>query len=984
MSNAVHMGSKISKRYCTFAGILVLVGAIAWLVLPVKSVAAPKTAPANLALKAKAAASSSFSGAYLAKFACDGKIPAAGGRRDLNQAWVAKGNNHPKGVTFKLQWAKPVSIAEVVYYGRTGFDWRENWKDYEVYLDDAKVRVAKGKLLCGHGPQRIKLAKPQKAASLTLLFKSSHGGPNPGASEIQIYSTTPSDKLLGKFSKPRHTSPGQVSVPEIEGSTELAAKLKSGKLGFTKMMVVQRHHIRCSHVYTYHCEGQKNGGGLFIYDVTNGKKTKLLDTADGQILGADLSYDGKTILFSWRKPESKFYQLYTIGVDGSGLKKLTEGEHYNYDASWMPDDRIVFLSTRVTQAAYCFFTPVGILFTMNADGSDQKKISSNYLNDFTPAVMNDGRIVYGRWEYVDRPAIPIQGLWTINPDGTMLQGYFGNRVLDPASFIEPQAIPGSKNILCTLTGHNGSCRGAIGIINPDHGSNAQEAIKNITPEIRLRGVTRSSNGPRGPYQTPFPIDEKYFMVSYDGTLLLRDYDRTEQAIALAPDGLGFYNPRPLRKRHRPPTPPSNLPKKPGGKWAYVYMQDVYNGLEPHVKRGEVKQIAVVKEIRRSLISSPGIYRPHFDFQRVLVSCGATYVPKRLMGYAKVEEDGSASFKVPAEQPIYFMALDAQGRAVQRMRSFTHLMPGEKQSCVGCHANRNYATPPNRDKRPIALLRAPQDLVTPEWGEVAFDYASIVQPVLDKNCIKCHNAKKRPKGLDLSGDRTELFNMSYEMLARKNQGRTGSPYISWIPSYNGHEWNILEVTPKKWGSPVSKLADQILSGHPDEKGKPRITLDEAGKRRILAWIDLNVPYYATADTAHPELPACRRVTPPKLKSVMDDVYARRCAACHTAKNVKLQKPWQPPNSRSKWGEVGLRIENPHLNYFMLAPLAKAAGGLGVCGQDVFKSAADPDYKAILKTFESTDKLLKQRPRMDMPGAKAASCCESGYFSKPVKH
>ncbi|MDP7287754.1 MAG: discoidin domain-containing protein, partial [Phycisphaerae bacterium] len=272
MSNAVHMGSKISKRYCTFAGILVLVGAIAWLVLPVKSVAAPKTAPANLALKAKAAASSSFSGAYLAKFACDGKIPAAGGRRDLNQAWVAKGNNHPKGVTFKLQWAKPVSIAEVVYYGRTGFDWRENWKDYEVYLDDAKVRVAKGKLLCGHGPQRIKLAKPQKAASLTLLFKSSHGGPNPGASEIQIYSTTPSDKLLGKFSKPRHTSPGQVSVPEIEGSTELAAKLKSGKLGFTKMMVVQRHHIRCSHVYTYHCEGQKNGGGLFIYDVTNGKK----------------------------------------------------------------------------------------------------------------------------------------------------------------------------------------------------------------------------------------------------------------------------------------------------------------------------------------------------------------------------------------------------------------------------------------------------------------------------------------------------------------------------------------------------------------------------------------------------------------------------------------------------------------------------------------------------------------------------------------
>ena len=112
-----------------------------------------------------------------------------------------------------------------------------------------------------------------------------------------------------------------------------------------------------------------------------------------------------------------------------------------------------------------------------------------------------------------------------------------------------------------------------------------------------------------------------------------------------------------------------------------------------------------------------------------------------------------------------------------MRSFTHLMPGEKQSCVGCHADRNYAAPRSRRTRPTALLREPQDIVTPEWGEVPFDYASIVQPVLDKNCIKCHNAKERPKGLDLSGDRTELFNISYEMLARKNQGRTGSPYIS---------------------------------------------------------------------------------------------------------------------------------------------------------------------------------------------------------------
>ena len=118
-------------------------------------------------------------------------------------------------------------------------------------------------------------------------------------------------------------------------------------------------------------------------------------------------------------------------------------------------------------------------------------------------------------------------------------------------------------------------------------ANAQAAIRNLTPEIRLRGVRHSSNGPRGPYQTPFPVDSQYFLVSHDGTLLLRDYDCTEQAVALEPDGLGFYNPRPLRKRHRPPMHASTLPETTEDQkdpWAYVYLQDVYNGLEPQAKR----------------------------------------------------------------------------------------------------------------------------------------------------------------------------------------------------------------------------------------------------------------------------------------------------------------------------------------------------------------------------------------------------------------
>ena len=969
-------------------------GVAATLVLAAQSWAG---APENLAPQAKIAADSEFNDQYQARLVADGVVPEPMGQDDVGRAWVVQGRTHGQKARITFEWPQPVTVAEIIYFGRTGWHWGENWKDYEVYLDDSAAPAAKGALKAGHGGQRIALKAPAQARKLAIQFLSSYGGPNPGASEIQVFAAKLPEAALGKFIPPNPYDAQAPPPPQVEESADLARRLKAGELGFTKLVLAQRHHITCSHVYTYHCEGQRDGGGLVVCDVTDGSLKQLVDSAEGQISSCDLSYDGKTIVFSWRRKGSPFYQVWSIGADGgdwgpvarslpaagklpsgsrraASLTQLTHGDHHNYDAAWLPDGRIVFLSSRISQAAYCFFTPVGILYTMNADGSNQQRISANYLNDFTPAVLNDGRIIYGRWEYVDRPAIPIQSLWTINPDGTMLRGFFGNRVLDPATFIEPQAIPGSTAVLCTLTGHNGSCRGAIGLIDPTHGDDAQASIRNLTPEIRLRGIEHSSNGPRGPYQTPFPVDGTYFLVSYDGTLLLRDYARTEQCVVLAARGTGFYNPRPLRPRPAPPVRQSTLPEEPQGPWAAVYIQDVYNGLEPHVKRGEVKQVAVVQELRRSLISSPGIHRPAFDFQRVLISCGATYVPKKLWGYADVAADGSAYFKVPALQPIYFMAIDAQGRAVQRMRSFTHLMPGETQGCIGCHEPRSQG--PQRSFPIPAVARQPQDLAPPEWGVKGFDYASIVQPVLDKHCVKCHNpvggtspSRVPPKGIDLTGDRTDFFNVSYEHLARRNQGREGSPYVSWIPTYNGHEWNIREITPKHWGSPASKLADLLLANHPDADGKPRVALDDAARRRLLTWMDLNVPYYGTADTAHPDLPACRQLMPGDLRNVMDQVYARRCNDCHAAKKAKVFTPWRG----HAWGELGIRIEHPELNTFLLAPLARAAGGTERCGAPVFTSKDDPDYQAVLKTFEPIHELMRRTPRMDMPGARPAACC-----------
>ena len=750
-----------------------------------------------------------------------------------------------------------------------------------------------------------------------------------------------------------------------DDSPELVALQREILLfGVDKLLVIKRHEINGSHVYTYHYEGQRNGGGLYVVDLNKpeSEPLELVNTPDGQILDADLSYDGKTVLFSWRRGMGQGYHVWTVGVDGKGLKQLTDGEWHDYNACWLPDGGIAFLSTREPQFAYCWHAPVGIVHRMDADGGNVRKLSSNYLNDFTPYVLDDGRIIYSRWEYVDRPAIPIQSLWTINPDGTGLAGYFGNRVLTPGTFMEARSIPGTQKIVCTMTGHNGPTRGAIGVVDRSRGVNAQEAIVNITPDTPLRGVNEGNGNTGGskPYSCPLPLDKERLLLSARGPIQVRTFDGGCLSLALpAPDeGMQYFNAQPVQPRPRPRLIPLRKLDETE-KFATIFMQDVYNGMEPHVKRGEIKAIRVVRELHKPLRIDPA--KRAFGFQFPVISCGATYAGKQVLGEVPVEEDGSACFRVPAEMPIYFMAIDDKGRAVQRMRSFTHLMPGEIQGCIGCHDDRSHASRPQMG---TALNRTPEELRPMEWGTEGFDYARIVQPVLDKHCITCHNSIDPPKGLDLTGGFTDFFNVSYDCLARENQGCEGTEYVSWIPTYNGQEWNILKVTPKAWGSPRSKLAEVVLSGHLDKNDKPRFVMDDKSRRRILAWIDLNVPYYGTSETAYPDLRGCRQIFPAGLKEALDDLAKRRCAECHDGGKFPRR--------------VWTRITEPEMNPYLVAPLSKKAGGSEACGKAIFKDKDDPDYQKIIALFEPVAEMLEKTPRMDMPGAKASDtvsrCCQ----------
>ena len=718
------------------------------------------------------------------------------------------------------------------------------------------------------------------------------------------------------------------------------------------MVVVKRHHLKPSHVYTYHVEGLSKGGGLYACDFAKGEVRRLVDATEGIVLDAQVSYDGKQILFSWKRTMSEPFAIWRINADGTGLQKIISGPCNNQNACWLPDGGIAFTSDRKPAFAYCWTSTSPVLYRADCDGKNVVRLSANYLTDFTPSVMGDGRILFSRWEYVDRPAIPIQSLWAIQPDGTGLSGVFGNRVLSPATFMFAHDVPGRPNtFLCIMTSHNGPCNGAVGLVDVSLGGNAQRAIRNLTPEVRVPPVEDGirGNGVRGPYTTPYPVDDARYLVSKAGEVQLRRFDSEEVRTLLMPqgDGLGWYSPQPLAPRAKPAAQRANVRKADAGPFAEVVVQDVYIGLEGHVKRGEVKRIAVVQEMEKDIRAETS--KRQFGFQFPVVSCGATYAPKRVWGFADVEEDGSAHFLAPANVPIYFLPLDAEGRAVQRMRTFTHFMPGERQSCIGCHADRNYVSmSPAQIGKSIAAQRPAARLEPPTWGsDNGFSFPRNVQPVLNRHCVKCHNGNDGAPEPELTGDRTDYFNVAYENLARRGTGAESggdvraymknfgkNPYTSWIPTYNGLEENILWITPKTWGSPVSKLSQIVASGHPRKDGTPRVRLTDDERLRIHMWIDLNVPYYGTSQSRQNDLRGCRRVLPPSLLAVKADIEKR--------KGVKLPH------------QFFVRYDRPDRNPWLKEGLAKG----------IFTGTDDPDYRRLLDEIEKARSMLDLRNDVDI--------------------
>jgi len=644
-----------------------------------------------------------------------------------------------------------------------------------------------------------------------------------------------------------------------------AKRLRPLLARWARFVFNQHRHIPYSWKYTEvlsdaHSNRQRHyraGASLNVLEMEDvyGKVHTLIEDSDGIIRNPDVSYDGERILFAWKKSDrGDDFHIHEMEVATGEIRQVTQGAGFaDYEAVYLPDDNIMFSSTRCGQTVDCNWVEVSNLYLMERDGRYMRRIGFDQVHTIFPTVTDDGRVLYTRWEYSDRGQIYPQPLFQMNPDGTNQREFYGNNSWFPTNIIHARKIPGSRKVLAIVTGHHCPAHGKLAVIDPAVGRQEGRGVQLIAPAreteyIRIDKYALDGNQ----FQYPYPIDEEHCLVTlalptpagtlgrFDIYLMDRDGRRELLVEGREPgEGVGCKQILPLASRSKPIVRPGNVDyRKTTGTF---YLQDINeSACLDGVARGTIKRLRVVAlEYRAAAIGS--LHQDgrggHSEVTTPIAIGNGSWDVKVVLGSAKVHEDGSAFFEVPARMPVYFQALDEKNRAVQIMRSWTTLMPGETQSCVGCHEHKN-SVPRAGLGTSLAMKAGPQPL-EPFYGPPrGFSFAKEVQPILDRHCVRCHNGETDAP-YDLTGELVMVgktkrgFSRSYLALThtREHCGNWSHPMVNWIDCMS----EPTMLPPYYRGSATSELMTILEQGHEEVK----LSTEEMDK--IACWIDLLVPY-----------------------------------------------------------------------------------------------------------------------------------------------
>ena len=606
---------------------------------------------------------------------------------------------------------------------------------------------------------------------------------------------------------------------------------------------------------------------LSLKDPAAGCTTVFRPPDGGWVGEIRLHWDGRRLLFT--RADAANWKLWEIKADGSGLRQVSRmpADVDCMDPCYLPDGGVVFGSTAPIQAVPCWhgLRRVTNLYRMNADGTDAQQLCFDQDHDLHPFVLPDGQVLYNRWEYSAVGHAFQRTLMVMNPDGSGQRSIYGGNSYFPNGKYYAKPLPGNPNrIVLILAGYHGPYRmGQLGVLDTTRGfSEADGLVCRISgcgaPICRkVRDNLVGDDWPK--FLHPWPVTDKQFLVAgwpspaaAWGIYLADIFDNL--VLLHAEPGYALLEPVPLGPQPVPAVIPKHV--APERSDALVYIHDLYEGRGlAGVPRGTVQNLRLFAYD----FGYPGLAGPD------KIGVFGPWEVMRLLGTVPVEADGSAFFRVPANTPIAVQTLDAEGQAVQLMRNWFTAKPDETVSCVGCHETPDVTVKP---RVALAAQRAPREL-TPWHGPVrGFDFAREVQPVLDRDCVRCHDggATAAPPDLRPKAQRPDytgrlLCGLSLARLHPAMKTATGG-WLKYTPAYEALrnyvrvpaiEDDVHVLVPGEFYANTSPLIQMLRKGHHG------VRLDHEAMDRLVTWIDLNAPCYGTWGEVFP---------------IPDEVHARR--------------------------------------------------------------------------------------------------------------
>ncbi|MBN1817446.1 MAG: hypothetical protein JW828_08795 [Sedimentisphaerales bacterium] len=645
-----------------------------------------------------------------------------------------------------------------------------------------------------------------------------------------------------------------------------SAALKNPRIADRPVVFMKRRRFICQmlHEYLgyYYDYGDIEGGGVFVLEKP-GHSLAVRDLTGnrlgrGNFTTLSLSYDARTIFFAFaaradgEKPdfystERRCFHIHAINIDGSNLRQVTFGPDDDFDPCPLPDGGIAFMSSARGGFTRCNNPweplPAHTLHRLDPTWRRRQTLSFHETSEWHPSVLHDGRIVYIRWDYVDRSAANFHGLWVTNPDGTATRALFGNYTMHINACYQPRAVPDSEKVVFIAGAHHADVGGSLVLLDPRAvgldartGEDRFAAIEKLTPEICY---PESTGWPESYFHSPWPLSEDMYLVAFSFDPLpgmsaketRRDtetgvyyFDRFGNMELLYQDkGISCMYPIPLVPRPMPPVVPSMVDEKLGNEGEFL----VGNVTASHFAMPSDRRIVqlriyqVLPKSRTHVANDPRIGHANAESARML------------LGAVPVESDGSAYFRAPAGKPLYFQAVDEAGRAVQSMRSVVYLQPGERRGCVGCHEPIGNV----KDNQIVTLAsrREPSSIEPGPEGTHPYSFPILVQPILDKHCVRCHDGSQGDgkSKLALTGVPTGQFTKSYENLR---------PFVRWY-EWGGDSIEPIISRPGRIGADESPLTRIII----DRTHAEHVKLEETELRRLYLWLDGNVPFYGAYGT-----------------------------------------------------------------------------------------------------------------------------------------